>query len=404
MRVRKTTLGTRILIGLAVGILLGLLWPGAARTFAPVGEVFLRLLKMLTVPLVLFSITAGVCKMGDVRRLRTVGLRFVFYIVVTSALCAFAGVLAGLATGIGSGTREFVDQSAAAAAPTYDFVANMVQWFPDNVFQALYNASMLQIIVFALFFGVALLALGERTRPLAALVDQASDVMLKITEFVMEFSPFGIASLVAVLVTTVSGATMKAVLSFVVVDNLLCLIILATLYPALVAFGARVGVMRFFRKVADPLLVALTTTSSAAALPVSMRTAQEKLGVPENIYGFTLPLGNTCGMNGFAAYIGLLGVFAYRLYGCPVTVPAIMQFVFLGVVISIGAAGVKGAGIVMSAVILETLGLPLGIVPVIAALWPAVDPAHTVVNNASDLTGTVVVARSLGALDEQVWK
>ena len=116
------------------------------------------------------------------------------------------------------------------------------------------------------------------------------------------------------------------------------------------------------------------------------------LGVPENIYGFTLPLGNTCGMNGFAAYIGLMSIFAYRLYGHPVTVGAVFEFVFLGIVLSIGAAGVKGSGIIMSTVLLETMGLPLGIVPIIAAIWPTLDPMHTVVNNVSDLTGTTLVA------------
>ena len=401
---KRTSLGLRILIGIAVGLAVGFLSPRLALAARPVGDVFLRMLKMLMVPLVFFCITAGVCKMGDVRQLRTVGVRFVLYIVLTSGVCALVGVAAGLLTGVGSGTREFIDESATVAKASFSFVDNAVSWFPENVVEAMANANMVQIIVFSLFLGVALLSLGESARRLTALIDECGETMLKITDFVMAFSPVGIASLMATTVVTVGGDTAKEVLSFVVVDNLCCLAILLVLYPALIAVCARLNAFRFFRRIMEPMLVALTTTSSAATLPVSIRVAREKLGVPENIYGFTLPLGNTCGMNGFAAYIGLMSIFAYRLYGHPVTVGAVFEFVFLGIVLSIGAAGVKGSGIIMSTVLLETMGLPLGIVPIIAAIWPTVDPAHTVVNNVSDLAGTTLIASRLGKVDERIWK
>ena len=401
---KLNSLGFRILIGSAVGLAVGFLSPRLALAARPVGDVFLRMLKMLMVPLVFFCITAGVCKMGDVRQLRTVGVRFVLYIVLTSGVCALVGVAAGLLTGIGSGTREFIDESATVAKASFSFVDNAVEWFPENVVGAMENANMVQIIVFSLFLGVALLSLGEKVRRLAALIDDCGETMLKITDFVMSFAPIGIGSLMATMVITIGGDTAKEVISFVVVDNLCCFVILLVLYPALIALCARLNAFRFFHRIMEPVLVALTTTSSAATLPVSIRVAREKLGIPENVYGFTLPLGNTCGMNGFAAYIGLMSIFAYRLYGHPVTVGAVFEFVFLGIVLSIGAAGVKGSGIIMSTVLLETMGLPLGIVPIIAAIWPTVDPAHTVVNNVSDLVGTTLVAGSIRGIDETKWK
>lgn len=399
---KKTTLGLRILIGIAVGIAVGFLLPRLAVALKPLGDVFLRMLKMLMVPLVFFCITAGVCKMGDVKQLRTVGVRFVLYIVLTSGICALVGVVAGVLTGIGSGSREFIDESVPVAKASFSFVDNVVAWFPENVVEAMANANMVQIIVFSLFLGVALLSLGEKVRRVTALIDECGETMLRITDFVMAFSPVGIGSLMATMVVSISGDTAKEVVSFVLVDNLCCLALLLVLYPSLIAVCTRLGTLRFCRKIMEPLLVALTTTSSAATLPVSIRVAREKLGVPENIYGFTLPLGNTCGMNGFAAYIGLMSIFAYHIYGHPVTVGAVVQFVFLGIVLSIGAAGVKGSGIIMSAVLLETMGLPLGIVPIIAAIWPTVDPAHTVVNNVSDLAGTTVIASRLGRIDEKI--
>ena len=192
----------------------------------------------------------------------------------------------------------------------------------------------------------------------------------------------------ATMVSTISGATMKEVVSFIIMDYGCGIMILLVVYPLLIKLLAR---------------VAVTTTSSAATLPISIKVAGEKLGVPENIYGFTLPLGNTCGMNGFAMFIGLCCIFASNLYGMPVTVASLAQFIFLGIILSVGAAGVKGAGVVMSTVLLEAIGMPLTLIPILAAIWPAIDPIHTLMNNTSDLVGTMLIARQLDKVDMNVY-
>ncbi len=279
----------------------------------------------------------------------------------------------------------------------------MVLWVPENIVISMYSTEMLQIIVFALFVGVALLSLGEKVSGLVSLIGQGTDTMLKITEFVMEFSPFGIAALMASLVTKVSGATMKEVILLIITDNVCAILLLFIIYPLMIKVFAKLDGYKFLKRISGPIIVALTTSSSAATLPVSIRTAEEKLGVPEKIYGFTLPLGNTCGMNGFALFIGLCCIFASNLYGFPITFGGIAQFVFLGIILSIGAAGVKGAGVVMSTVLLESLGMPLTLIPILAAIWPTIDPAHTTLNNVSDLTGTTIIARQLNQLDEEVF-
>ncbi len=401
---KNMSLGKKILIGIAIGLAIGFISPHTAEVISPIGSVFLRLLKMLIVPLVFFSITSGVCKMGDVKQLRTVGLRFVLYILVTSGLAASVGVIAGLIVKPGTGTTEFLNTAEQVESVSYSFIDNVVSWVPDNVVSAMANANMLQIIVFAIFLGVALLSLGEKVKSLIAVIDQGSETMLKITEYVMAFSPFGIASLMATMVNTVSGATMKEVVTFVLTDNICALLILFILYPAIIKGLAKLSPIKFLKKITEPMLVAVTTTSSAATLPVSIKISEKKLGIPENIYGFTLPLGNTCGMNGFALFVGLCCIFASNLYGFDITASRIIQFVFLGIILSVGAAGVKGAGIVMSTVLLETLGMPLSLIPILAAIWPTIDPAHTVLNNVSDLTGTTVVASSLGKLDKEVFE
>ena len=200
----------------------------------------------------------------------------------------------------GRGTTEFLDASAEVESVSYSFIDNIISWVPENIVQSMQEANMLQIIIFAIFLGVALLALGQKAELLIKVIDQGSEAMLKITEFVMAFSPIGIASLMATMVATISGSTMKEVLVFIVTDYVCAIIVLIVLYPVIIKFLAKLQPLRFMKKIVEPIIVAASTTSSAATLPVSIKTAQEKLGILENIYGFTLPLGNTCGMNGFS--------------------------------------------------------------------------------------------------------
>lgn len=400
---KKIALWKKILVGVIIGLIIGFVSPAAADFISPLGDIFLRMLKMLIVPLVFFSITSGICKMGDIKQLRTVGIRYVLWIIVSAIIAAICGVVAGLIVQPGKGTTEFLAAAEAAEAQSYSFIDNVVGWFPTNVVESMFNANMLQIIVFCLFLGVALLALGEKAKSVIKFIDESSEVMLKITEYVIAFSPLGIMSLIATMVSTISGAMMKEVVTFLITDNVVCLFILVVVYPLITRLAARLSGYGFLRKIAPAILVALSTSSSAATLPVSIKISEEDLGIPENIYGFTLPLGNTTGMTGFAVFVGLCCVFASNLYGFPITFSSVLQFVFFGLILSIGAAGVKGAGVVMSGVLLEALGMPLTLIPILAAIWPVIDPAHTTLNNVGDLVGTAVVARGLGRMDMDVY-
>lgn len=397
--IRKIALWKKILAGVILGIIIGFVSPSFAATIKPLGDIFLRLLKMLIVPLVFFSITSGICKMGDVKQLRTVGLRFVLWIVISAVVAALFGVIGALIAQPGLGTTEFLAEGAEVSEVTYNFIDNVVQWFPTNIVESMVNANLLQIIVFCLFLGVALLALGQKVSGLVGFIDQGNLAVLKITEYVMEYSPIGIMSLIATMVSTVSGALMVEVIKFIVLDNIVALVVLVIVIPVSVKLMTGLSPVKFFKKIAPAMIVALSTTSSAATLPVSLKLSDEELGIPENVYGFTLPLGNTCGMVGFAVFLGMCCVFASNLYGFDVNFMSILQFIFLGLILSIGAAGVKGAGVVMSTVLLETLGMPLTLIPILAAIWPCIDPAHTLLNNVGDLAGTVIVAKRLDLMD-----
>lgn len=400
---KKMALWKQIVIAIILGATVGLLFPKIVPHISFLGDIFLRLLKMLIAPLVLFTLVSGVCKMGDIRQLRTVGVRIVSFYLISTAFAAAIGLVLGLITQPGRGVADLLS-SEAGEAVTYNFIENMISWIPTNIFEALSTGNTLQIIVFAILLGIVLLSIGEPVSGLVKVFDQASEAMLKMTDFIMRVSPIGIFALIAQMMTSISSNMLMQVLNFILTDYAACLIVIFIIQPTAVGLFTKESPVKFIRNIMPAIVVAASTTSSAATLPTAINCAEKELGVPENIYGFTLPLGNTCNMNGMAVVLGVISVFASNLYGYPITASSLFQFVFMGLVLSVGCAGVKGAGIVMSTVLLQTLGMPLTLIPVLAAVWPVVDPGHTTGNIAGDLAGTTIVANSLGVLEKAVYR
>ena len=392
----------KIFVMLLLGIVVGWVAGPKAEILQPLGDVFIRLLRMLIVPLVFFTLSSGVTKMGSPSNLRRVGGFVVTYYLLSSLLAAAVGCAVALVIRPGIGAEGILGTVGEIKAASYSAVASILNWIPTNPVEAMANANMLQIIFFSLIVGIALLLLDKKTENFRRFLQEGAEVMIQITDFVMKFAPYGIFALVAVLVGSIGDKMMSAVLKFILADYIAVGIVLLVIYPPILKFFS-VPVLRFFRHIFPAMLVAATTTSSAATLPVSMRVAEEKLGLPEPIYGFALPLGNTVNMNGMAVAIGVIAVFALDLFQVSITPGLLFQIVYLGLLLSIGAAGVKGAGIVMSTVLLETLGLPLSLIPILAAIWPIIDIAHTTANITGDLVGSTVCASRLGQLDRSVF-
>ena len=339
------------------------------------------------------------------KQLRSVGGRIVLYYVASSAAASVFGVIGGLITQPGKNITDFTLAGEAAEAADFSMIDNIISWFPSNIVKAMAEGNMIQIIVFCLFLGVALLALGEKASMVIKFIDEGNEIMLKITEYVIAISPIGILSLMASMVSTVSGAMMKEVIVFIATIDVTIVIFALVFYPLVLKFIGHLKVSKFFKEASASMLVAFTTTSSAATLPVSIKVADEKLGCSEKVYGFTLPLGNTCNMDGAAIQFAVVAIFACNLFGIPLTAERIFQFIFLSLILSIGAAGVKGAGIIMSTIIIQTLigDAGLTLIPIIAAVWPTLDPFATCANNVGDLTGTTIVSKSLGMLNEDIY-
>jgi proton/sodium-aspartate symport protein len=392
----------KIFVMLLLGIVVGWVAGPKAEILQPLGDVFIRLLRMLIVPLVFFTLSSGVTKMGSPSNLRRVGGFVVTYYLLSSLLAAAVGCAVALVIRPGIGAEGILGTVGEIKAASYSAVASILNWIPTNPVEAMANANMLQIIFFSLIVGIALLLLDKKTENFRRFLQEGAEVMIQITDFVMKFAPYGIFALVAVLVGSIGDKMMSAVLKFILADYIAVGIVLLVIYPPILRFFS-VPVLRFFRHIFPAMLVAATTTSSAATLPVSMQVAEEKLGLPEPIYGFALPLGNTVNMNGMAVAIGVIAVFALDLFQVSITPGLLFQIVYLGLLLSIGAAGVKGAGIVMSTVLLETLGLPLSLIPILAAIWPIIDIPHTTANVTGDLVGSTVCASRMGQLDRSVF-
>lgn len=402
---RNRPLYTKIFIGLILGIIIGFV-AGEQVSFImqPIGDIFLRMLQMLVAPVVFFTIVNGITKMEDTKTLASVGGRLFVYYALTSLLAVVVGAGLAMITQPGKGSTAFLDENAQVDASDFNLIDNIVSWVPTNPFQALNEANVLQILFFAIMLGITLLLLGDKVKGVINLFDEGTEIMFKITDIVMSFSPYGILALMSELVHTLDLSTLAQVGVFILTDYAGLLIILLIVYPIQLKLMSKIPVIPFFKAVSPVMLVAASTTSSAACLPVSLKLADESFHVPEKIYGFGLTAGSSINSNGMAVAIGVISVFACNLYGMPLTAGIVTQFIITGLLLSMGTAGVKGAGVVLSTVMLQSLGLPLTLVPVLAAIWPIIDIGHTTMNVVGDMVGVCIIADRSGEMDTERFK
>jgi Na+/H+-dicarboxylate symporter len=400
----RRRLHTQIAICIIIGVALGAVFGEQVSVIKPVGTVFIRLLKMLIVPLTFLTLIAGLTKLDGIKSLRSLGGMTLLYYAASSLVAGTIGMTLALILGPGKGMTIETAEGAIEKATEFNLVDGLVQWVPTNPIEAFASANMLQIIFFAVVVGITMLAVGKKAERLVALVNDGAGLMIRITEFVMKVAPYGILALVANMTASLKVDMLGEVGKFILTQQISLLILLVVVYPLAVRFIGRVNPLRFYRKASPAMLVAASTTSSAATLPVSMGVAEENLGAPEKVWGFTLPLGATINMDGMASCIGVIAVFSCNFYGLPITPGLMLRFLFLGLALSVGTAGVKGAGIVTSAILLQATNVPTAvIVPILASIWPVLDIGNTCCNVTGDLAATTVLASRFGMLDKDVF-
>lgn len=404
---KKMQLTTKIFIGLALGILFGIILqpnPGIADTYIkPFGTLFLNLIKLVIVPLVFCSLVVGTCSMDDVRKLGRIGGKTMLYYLLTTAFAVTIGLVLANVTNVGGGFTIPVDANVPIPE-TPSVIDTLLNIIPANPLKALVDGNMLQVIAFALIVGAGIIGIGEKGKILYNIADSGAEVMYKIIGVIMEYAPIGVFALITPVVAHNGPAVLLPLLSLIIVVYSGCIIHALFTYSSTVYIFSKVTPLQFFKGIAPAMIFAFTTASSSATLPINMKRTEENLGVPKSICSFTLPLGATVNMDGTAIYQGVSAFFIAQVYGINLPISAQLTIILTATLASIGTAGVPGAGMIMLGMVLQSVGLPIEGIALIAGVDRILDMMRTMINITGDSACSVIVAATEGELDRSVFE
>lgn len=392
---KKMSLAMQIFIALVLAIAAGLLLQKHAQ-FAetyikPFGTIFLNLLKFIVVPIVLFSIMCGIISMRDIKKVGAIGLKTVVYYMCTTAFAITIGLIGGNLFKKMFPVIATTDLSYQVGEKT-SLMDTIVNIFPSNFISPMAEANMLQVIVMALLIGFAIILVGEEknTRIITACND-LNDVFMKCMEMILKLSPIGVFCLLCPVVAA-NGATIIGSLAMVLLAAYVCYIVHAVVvYSFAVKTIGGISPLTFFKEMLPAIMFAFSSASSVGTLPINMECT-EKLGTSREIASFILPLGATINMDGTAIYQGVCAIFIASCYGIHLTLPQMLTIIFTATLASIGTAGVPGAGIVMLAMVLTSVGLPVDGIALVAGVDRIFDMGRTTVNITGDASCCVIVS------------
>ena len=429
---KKTPIHTQILIGLVLGVLFGIIsiqlgMPSEYTTkyIKPFGTIFVNALKMIAVPLVLASLIVGVSNLGDVTKLSRMGGKTIALYLVTTVIAITIGLvcvnLIKPGKKLPESTREELMSVYSQDVDTREGAAEqlkesgplqpLVDIVPENVFVSLAdNASMLQVVFVALLMGVALLYIPkEKGKTVVRFFDGLNDIIIKIVEFIMMLAPYGVFALLASLIVELGGSNpdkafdiLYALLWYAGTVLLGLVLMIMVVYPLILKLFTKVKYSHFFKAIRPAQLLAFSTSSSAATLPVTMERVEKELGVSEEVSSFVLPLGATINMDGTSLYQGVAAVFIAQALGLGLSIGQQLMIVFTALLASIGTAAVPSAGLVMLVIVLQAIGVPTAGLALILAPDRILDMCRTVVNITGDATVATVVASTEGGLPQKL--
>jgi len=420
---KKLALHWKILIGMALGVIFGLVMSyvtGGAQFVGdyikPFGTIFINLLKLIAVPLILASLIKGVSDLKDISKLSQMGGRtIVTYLLTTLTAVTIGLVLVNIiqpGKSISVDTRqELVEayssdtkakQMAAAKQKEAGPLEPLVKVVPSNIFLAASNNSnMLQVIFFALFFGIGMILLPvKKVKPVKKFFDSFNEIILKLIDLIMLAAPYGVFALLAALVVEAPSLELFKALGLYAITLLLGLAIMIVVYIIIVRVFTKKKSSFFMRGIAPAQLLAFSTSSSAATLPVTMECVEDNLGVDEEVASFVLPIGATINMDGTSVYQGVAAVFIAQAFGLDLSLSAQLGIVFTATLASIGTAAVPSAGIVMLVIVLAQAGIPEAGLALIFAIDRPLDMCRTVVNVTGDAAVSMLVAKSIKKLKD----
>jgi Na+/H+-dicarboxylate symporter len=403
----RIPLWIRVLGGLALGLATGLIWGPEAASLKPIGDFFLEAIRMLIVPLILTSLVAGVTTLGNPADLGRIGIKTMGWYLVTMVVAIIIGLLLANLLQPGAGTR-FADMSASVSEQkSVNLVDVFLSIVPSNIVKAMAETDVLGLISFSVLLGIAIVAVGEKAEPVKAVFKSGSEIVFKMTHWVLELAPFGVFALMAWVAGTNGPAVLLPLAKLVLTLYIGCILHILLVSGVLVGLLARLNVFRFFKNIVDALLVAFSTATSNGTLPVSMRCAQEKMGVDKGVASFVLPLGATVNMDGTVMHFGILAVFAAQIFGVDLSFAQYAAIILVSLLAAIGAAGVPSASLILIPMVLTTAGFSIEhaalITGLIAGIDRVMDMARTATNVLGDLIVCALVGKSEKALDEKIY-
>lgn len=420
---KKLALHWQILIGMAAGVLFGVLaaqfnWTQFVTDWIkPFGTIFINLLKLIAVPLIVASLVKGISDLQDISKLSKMGGRTIVIYIMTTTVAIVLGLLL---VNIVQPGKWIEPETQAQLMETYGGDANsriaqaeeqkgkgplqpLVDIVPDNIFGAMTdNGNMLQVIFFVIFFGIGLILIpNDKSKPIREFFDGFNEVILKMIDLIMLAAPYGVFALLAALVVeSPSSDLFIALIGYSLTVLLGLSIMIFAFYPALVKIFTGRDYRFFFNGISPAQLLAFSTSSSAATLPVTMERVEEHLGVEEEVASFVLPIGATINMDGTSLYQAVAAVFIAQAFGMELTIGAQLGIILTALLASIGSAAVPGAGMVMLVIVLAQAGIPEAGLALIFAVDRPLDMCRTVVNVTSDAAVSMMVAKSMDKLED----
>lgn len=371
--------------------------------FQFIGDLFIKLIKMIVVPLVFFCIIDAALSLGDIKKLRSIGVKTIIWFLATGGISATIGLILANIIKPGRGLQLGTAETAMEVKELPGIYQTLLDLIPSNPFQALTSGEMMQIIVFSLFLGFAIISIGKEAQQLCDIINLCSRTMFKVIDMILGIIPYGVFSLMTVALAKYGVAIFGPVLKFILTDYLACITMSTVGYGIFLTVIGKVNPMKFWRKAFEPWMIAFSTCTSSAALPVSMEVAPKKMGVPRDIASFVLPLGCTAQMNGTCAYFGIVVLFAAQLYGVELSIQQQIMLVVQATFLSVGCAATPQIGLVISLTLMTQMGLPLDAYALVAGIYRIIDQIHTSTNSVGDLVASVCISQMEGELDHEIF-
>lgn len=392
----------QILLAMLMGVGVGLIVGEPAQALKPIGVVFINLIKMLVIPLVFFSLISGVTAIHDPKTMGRIGTKALLGFILTTLIAVSIGFT--IANYMQPGAGAEIDSSQVVPVAEVSLVQMFVDIVPSNPIASLAEGNILQIIFFALLLGITMTFMEGRAKPVIDLNNVMADVMYKMTQIVMLFAPIGVFALMAYTTSSYGPSVLLDLLQLIITVVVAVLIHVIVVYSLIIKFVIGLPILPFYSGLRNALALAFSTSSSAAALPVTMRCVTENLGVSKESASFVLPLGATVNMNGTALYLGIATIFTAQAVGIDFTMIQYVQLALTSLLVAIGIAGIPGGSLAMLAMVLTSMGLPAEAVALIMGVDRLLDMIRTTVNVTGDALVSLYVDKSEGNLQESVYR